>query len=223
MTIASMCLEVGWVPEGVDKCPSFLHLHLGIDGSGLPTTPSEAFPAQWAALDDWGRGVDAPRNLVLVSMPSMLDGSLAPEGCHCLHAYVPATESYAEWEGLDRKSDEYKRKKAEAAEVLYRAVERQIPDVRERAQVTLIGTPLTHERFLRRERGTYGAFVDAADGVQLPGAKTALAGFYCVGDSTFPGIGVPAVAASGLIVANSLLPLRDHWEMLDMIRLPERE
>ena len=70
--------------------------------------------------------------------------------------------------------------------MLYRAVERQIPDVRERAQVTLIGTPLTHERFLRRERGTYGAFVDAADGVQLPGAKTALAGFYCVGDSASP-------------------------------------
>lgn len=37
------------------------------------------------------------------------------------------------------------------------------------------------------------------------------------GDSTFPGIGVPAVAASGAIAANSLVPVWDHWKMLDRI------
>ena len=74
----------------VTRCDSFLHLHVGIDAAGLPTEPSESLPAQWAALDDWERGVDAPRNLVLVSMASMLDASLAPEGCHVIHAYVPA-------------------------------------------------------------------------------------------------------------------------------------
>ena len=74
----------------VTRCDSFLHLHVGIDATGLPTEPSESLPAQWAALDDWDRGVDAPRNLVLVSMASMLDASLAPEGCHVIHAYVPA-------------------------------------------------------------------------------------------------------------------------------------
>ena len=74
----------------VTRCDSFLHLPVGIDATGLPTEPSESLPAQWATLDDWGRGVDAPRNLVLVSMASMLDASLAPEGCHVIHAYVPA-------------------------------------------------------------------------------------------------------------------------------------
>ena len=61
----------------VTRCDSFLHLHVGIDATGLPTEPSESLPAQWAALDDWDRGVDAPRNLVLVSMASMLDPSFA--------------------------------------------------------------------------------------------------------------------------------------------------
>ena len=43
------------------------------------------------------------------------------------------------------------------------------------------------------------------------------AGLLVCGDSTFPGIGVPAVAASGAIAANSLVPVWDHWKMLDRI------
>jgi len=204
----------------VERCDSFLHLHLGIDGAGLPVAPSAEFPAQWASLDGWAAGVDAPRNLVLVSMASLLDPSLAPPGCHVLHAYVPATEPYADWEGMDRASPEYKRKKEEAAGVLWAAIERQIPDVRERAQITLIGTPLTHERFLRRDKGTYGPFLRPKDGM-LDGQATCLEGFLCCGDSTFPGIGMPAVAASGMICANTIVSVADHWKMLDKIRLPE--
>ncbi|KAL1524369.1 hypothetical protein AB1Y20_019266 [Prymnesium parvum] len=202
----------------VERCASFLHLHVGIDAAGLPDAPSEAFPAQWATLDDWAAGVDAPRNLVLVSVASLLDPSLAPAGCHVVHAYVPATEPYEAWEGLDRRSEEYRAAKAEAAEVLWRAIERQIPDVRARAKVSFVGSPLTHERFLNRDRGTYGAFVKAGSG-QLPMGKTALPGLFCVGDSTFPGIGMPAVAASGLLAANSVVSVWDHWRMLDKIRL----
>ena len=207
--------------RGVERCGSFLHLHLGIDGAGLPTTPSESFPAQWASVRSWDAGIDSPRNLVLVSMPSLLDPSLAPDGCHVIHAYVPATEPYAEWEGFDRTSAEYKAKKAEAAEVLWQAVEKQIPDVRERAKIQLIGTPLTHERFLRRDGGTYGPFLRATDG-QLPGQRTSCDGFLVCGDSTFPGIGMPAVAASGMIAAHTVLSVAQHWENLNKIRLPSK-
>ena len=52
----------------MQRCDSFLHLHLGIDATGLPSVPSEAFPAQWAVVKDWKIGVDAPRNLVRVSI-----------------------------------------------------------------------------------------------------------------------------------------------------------
>merc|ERR1719384_1692621 len=87
-----------------NQCDSFLHLHIGINGTGLPETPSKEFPAQWASVDSWDAGIDSPRNLVLVSMASLLDSNLAPEGCHVIHAYVPATEPYSEWEKLDRNS-----------------------------------------------------------------------------------------------------------------------
>ena len=66
---------------------------------------------------------------------------------------------------------------------------------------------------------TYGAFVRAGDG-QLPGqGASSVDGFYMFGDSTFPGIGMPAVAASGMIAANSIVSVQDHWKMLDRIRL----
>mmetsp|Transcript_12324 Transcript_12324/g.20927 ORF Transcript_12324/g.20927 Transcript_12324/m.20927 type:complete len:399 (+) Transcript_12324:221-1417(+) len=203
----------------LERCGSFLHLHVGINATGLPTAPSETFPAQWASLESWERGVDAPRNLVLVSVASLLDPALAPPGCHVMHAYVPATEPYQEWAGLDRNSAEYREKKKEAAEVLWRAMEKQIPDVRERAKISLVGTPLTHERFLRRDQGSYGPFLKATDGM-LDGQKTCLPGFLCCGDSTFPGIGMPAVAASGMIAANSIVSPLAHWKMLDKIQLP---
>ena len=42
---------------------------------------------------------------VLVSVPSLLDPSLAPPGKHVIHAYVPATEPYDNWKGLSRSSE----------------------------------------------------------------------------------------------------------------------
>ena len=76
-------------------------------------------------MRDWDgpEGVESPRNVVLVSVPSFIDPGLAPEGKHVLHAYVPATEPYEEWAGMDRNSEEYKAKKEEAADFLWKAVE----------------------------------------------------------------------------------------------------
>ena len=173
---------------GVPDLKSFIHIHAGIDAKGLPEEPSADFPAQWAVIRDWDgpEGVEDPRNIVLCSMPSLIDPSLSPEGKHVLHAYVPATEPYEWWMDLDRSSKEYKEKKEEAADFLWSAIEGKlqrltqivnsptnialnkfllapllaeyVPDARKRAVkgTVQIGTPLTHERFLRRTRGAYG-------------------------------------------------------------------
>lgn len=79
---------------GVKDLRSFIHIHAGIDAAGLPEEASADFPAQWAVIRDWDlpEGVEAPRNIVLCSMPSLIDPSMAPEGKHVLHAYTPATE-----------------------------------------------------------------------------------------------------------------------------------
>jgi hypothetical protein len=212
--------------KSTPKLASFIHLHAGIDATGLPPSPTKDFPTQWAYIKDWNAvpgGVEAPRNVVLVSMPSLIDPSLAPEGKHVLHAYTPATEPYEKWAGLDRRSDEYKRMKEEAADFLWTAVEAYIPDARQRSdkRVEQIGTPLTHERFLRRSFGTYGPRVKAGEQPSLPGHKTPIKKLWLVGDFTFPGIGVPAAASSGAITANSIMSVREHLKLLSKIKLPD--
>ena len=46
-----------------------------------------------------GCGAAVVQNVVLISIPSVMDPSLAPAGKHSLHAYLPATEPFHLWEG----------------------------------------------------------------------------------------------------------------------------
>jgi phytoene dehydrogenase-like protein len=206
-----------WKKE-VDKTPlnpSFMHLHLGFDASGL-----ENVGLHHIVVNDWDLpgGVTAPDNVILISIPSVIDSDLAPPGKHTLHAYFPATERWAPWEGLDRRSEEYKNLKIERSKALWAAVEKIIPDIRSRIEIELIGTPLTHARFLRRHKGSYGPAWKAGEAV-FPFGTAPVKNLYCCGDFVFPGIGLPAVAASGAIVANTMVPLKQHLELLDSIGL----
>ena len=103
-------------------------------------------------------------------------------------------------------------------QVMWKAVELALGPKfsREKCDVKLVGTPLTHRRFLRRNRGTYGPAIKAGEAT-FPGQATPIPQLFCCGDSTFPGIGVPAVAASGAIVANTLVPVSQHSELLDAV------
>ena len=101
--------------------------------------------------------------------------------------------------------------------MLWKAVEEFIPDIRERAVYSSVGTPLTHERFLRRPEGTYGSAWKAGQKT-FPGHASPVDGLYCCGDSTFPGIGVPAVCGSGMAVAHAIVPASKHLKLLDEMR-----
>ncbi|MBF2028111.1 MAG: NAD(P)/FAD-dependent oxidoreductase [Oscillatoriales cyanobacterium C42_A2020_001] len=198
--------------QSTPECDSFMHLHLGIDAIGLPSD----LECHYIVVNDWQQGVTAPQNLVLISIPSVLDPSLAPDGKHVIHVYTPGNEPYHLWQGLDRRSEDYTQLKQERAAVMWQALERVIPDVRSRCEITLIGTPLTHERFLRRHRGSYGPALRAGESL-FPTAKTPLPGLLLCGDSTFPGIGLPAVAASGMLTANTLASVSQHLSILKSI------
>lgn len=165
--------------------------------------------------------------MVAVSNPSVLDESLTDKNDRVIvHAYGAGNEPYELWErflgekggeemnpSLIRSgytSSEYEETKEEAAGYLYESVSRalgiDLQEVRERSEVNLIGTPLTHGRYLKRYRGTYGPiFADT-----LAGPLTPVPGLFLVGDSTFPGIGVPAVAVSGANCANSMINVVSH-------------
>ncbi|MEW5301350.1 MAG: hypothetical protein WDW36_004213 [Sanguina aurantia] len=206
--------EYAEASEDTPMCPSFMHLHIGFDATDLPPD----LEMHHIVVNSWDQGVDCPQNVVLISIASVKDPGMAPPGKHTLHAYVPATEPYELWKGLDRRSPEYAALKEERSQVLWAAVERIIPDIRARAHITMVGTPLTHERFLRRHRGSYGPAIMAGQAM-FPGPKTPIPGLLCCGDSSFPGIGLPAVAASGTIAANTLVSVGQHLKMLEGLGL----
>ncbi|MCP6758026.1 MAG: NAD(P)/FAD-dependent oxidoreductase [Fischerella sp. CENA71] len=181
---------------------SFMHLHLGIRADGL-----ENLTGHHVVVHDANQDITTPGNTCMVSIPSVWDAKLAPEGHHIVHAYT--LEPYTAWE----RDDGYEHKKREKAETLYRALKKIIPDIRERVVVELIGTPLTHANYLRRYQGTYGPGIAAGKGM-FPGTHTPIQGLYRVGDSTMPGIGVPAVAASGILCANTLVGVKQMKELL---------
>lgn len=217
---------------------TFMHLHLGIPCDGL-----ENLECHYSVLN-MDEDIMAKQNLVIISIPTVFDPSLAPDGYHVVHAYTAASENFDEWEeyldkGLDSgnvragpssnvaqkysKKKGYEELKEERAEALWKAIEQFIPDVRERAErkgaIKLVGTPLTHRRYNQRYKGTYGpAPPEGKDVWELKGALTPISNLLACGDACFPGIGLPGVAASGTIAANSLVGVRKQMALMKELR-----
>ena len=206
----------GALNAALEKTPSFMHLHLGFRaGEGeLP----DGIGIHYSVVLDSFSDICRDNNMVIISIPTLLDPSLAPDGHHVLHAYYAADEPYGAWAGLDRNSDEYAALKEERAAPLWEAVEKIIPDIRSRLVVEMVASPLTHERYLRRTAGTYGPALFAQKaGETIPYAKTQVPGLLHCGDSCFPGIGVPSAAASGMNAANTLATPWEHLSMLQEV------
>ncbi len=184
---------------------SFMHLHLGIRADGL-----EGLTGHHVVVHNSDIDITVPGNTCMISIPSVWDVSLAPPGHHTVHAYT--LEPYAGWV----KDNAYEIRKGDRAQPLFRALEQIIPDLRSRIVLELIGTPLTHAHYLRRHQGTYGPAIAAGRGM-FPGCQTPISGLYRVGDSTMPGIGVPAVAASGILCANTLVNPQQTRELVRML------
>ena len=194
-------------------CASFLHLHLGFDAAGL-----EDLPIHTVWVGDWQRGIDAERNAVVVSIPSVLDPSMAPAGQHVLHAYTPANEPWSQWSGLERSTQAYEQQRENRCSVFWDVLEQRIPDLRSRCRIVMEGTPLTHRHYLSVHHGSYGPALSAAKGL-FPGVQTPLKGLLQCGASTFPGIGIPPVAASGAMAAHAITGQRAQKQLLESLSL----
>jgi len=173
---------------------SFLHLHIAIDTTGLDLDRMEAhYTVMDRGLDGDGSMINGVRdgpcgelNMIAVSNPCVIDKTLAPPGTAILHAYGAGNEPYDIWQDIKHNSPEYASLKQERSQVLWRAIESIIPDVRQRLIMDLVGSPLTHERFLRRPRGTYGAATED----YFRDGGTPIPNFILAGDTIFPGIGM---------------------------------
>jgi len=215
--------QAAWAAErsATPMTGSFLHLHAGLrndDGALDHLIRSKSIHA--LCVESWDRPLDDDRNVVNVSIPTALDPSAAPPGRFAAHVYTAANESFTNWEGLEEGTPAYEALKTERCGPLWRALAFATgldeANVRSRAEVALVASPLTHRRFLNRSRGTYGPAISAARGNGAwPGPKTPVKGLWQCGDSCQPGIGVPAAAGSGLMLANTAVGLGTHLVWLD--------
>ena len=177
--------------------PSFLSLHLGVEASVIP----EGCHCHHLLLEDWS-AMEDEQGVIFVSIPTLLDPSLAPEGRHIVHTFTPS--DIKAWSKLS--PADYKAKKANDAARLITRLEAILPGLSAGIRHQEIGTPRTHRRFLGRMGGTYGPI----PALRLPGLlpmpfnRTGLPNLYCVGDSCFPGQGLNAVAFSGFACAHRI-------------------
>ncbi|KAG9445233.1 hypothetical protein H6P81_016573 [Aristolochia fimbriata] len=179
------------------KAPSFLSIHMGVKEDVLPPdTDCHHFILE----DDWTR-LEEPYGSIFLSIPTVLDPSLAPEGHHILHIFT--TSSIEDWKGLPQKDYEDK-KELIADQIICRLEKKLFPNLKDSIVFKEIGTPKTHRRFLARDSGTYGPMPRGTPKglLGMPFNTTAVDGLYCVGDSCFPGQGVIAVAFSGFMCAH---------------------
>lgn len=179
------------------KAPSFLSIHMGVKAEVLPLdTDCHHFVLE----DDW-KHLEDPYGSIFLSIPTVLDPSLAPEGNHILHIFT--TSSIEDWEGLSNKDYEAK-KELVSSKIIDRLEKKLFPGLKSSIVFKEVGSPKTHRRYLARDSGTYGPMPRAIPKglLAMPFNTTAINGLYCVGDSCFPGQGVIAVAFSGIMCAH---------------------
>lgn len=188
--------ETKW-QQRYQKSPSFFSLHMGIKADALPPGTE----CHHILLESWER-LEEGEGTIFVSIPTLLDPSLAPPGHHILHVFTPSWME--DWQGLTPK--DYAAKKEATANRIIDRLEAIFPGFSAGLDYEEAGTPRTHRRFLGRMDGTYGPIPRRKlfGLLGMPFNRTAIPGLYCVGDSTFPGQGLNAVAFSGFACAHRI-------------------
>lgn len=179
------------------KSPSFLSLHLGVKADVLPSGSE----CHHILLEDW-ENMEAEQGTIFVSIPTLLDPSLAPPDHHIIHTFTPSWID--QWQKLP--PQEYQQKKEAAAHRLIDRLKKLFPKLDTGLDYIEIGTARTHRRFLNRIDGSYGPIPrrKLLGLLGMPFNRTAIPNLYCVGDSTFPGQGLNAVAFSGFACSHLL-------------------
>ncbi len=178
------------------RAPSWFQLFLGVDAAVIP----KGLYMHHILVDDW-KSYNKPGGTIYFSAPTILDPSLAPPGKHIVHAFV--TGEVEDWQQYERGSSAYLAAKEECAAGIIARTEKILPGLSKAVELKVLATPLTHERYLNRFKGSYGPLLKPGQNIlQKPQNTTPIKNLFATGDSTFPGQGVIAVTYSGVSCAS---------------------
>jgi phytoene dehydrogenase-like protein len=178
----------------VDGWGAFM-VYLGVDSNLFST--QKTLHHQVIAGEELAEG-----RSIFISVSPSWDTNRAPNGRRAVT--ISTHTDLAEWWKLfEADKSAYDAKKSEYVEKMLRLAERVFPELRAAVDLVLPGTPVTFNRFTRRDFGWVGGFPQTnlfrAWGPRLSD------GLWMVGDSIFPGQSTAAVALGGLRVADSVL------------------
>jgi len=188
--------EFKWA-ETYKPSPSFVSIHLGVSKELI----DKDFNCHHIIVENWEE-LENEKGVIFVSIPTLLDSSLAPVDKHIIHAFTPS--SISEWDNLSK--EEYQIKKQNYYLFLLGKISKIIPNLEQNIDHNEIGTPRTHRKFLGRFEGSYGPIPNKKllGLLPMPFNTTNIENLYCVGDSCFPGQGLNAVAFSGFACAHKI-------------------
>jgi C-3',4' desaturase CrtD len=170
-------------------------LYAGLDDSTVPRD----FPLhhQVIAREPMGEG-----NTVFLSLSPAWDAIRAPKNKRALTVSTH-TDLSTWWHLYEHDRAAYQARKAEYVERVLNAAQVALPHLREAAEMILPGTPVTFERFTRRDHGWVGGWPQT--NLFRAWAPRLAPSVWMVGDSIFPGQSTAAVALGGLRVAKAIL------------------
>jgi prolycopene isomerase len=186
----------------------YVATELDLRGMGLPYFTYLRFLSDLEEEDRMLRRGEIPQNpTMMVSIPTMLDPSLAPPGRHLLSVLINVPYHYqGKWGGGD--SEEYRRIKEDFSQKILRQLESKlIPGLKDHLLFYEAATPLTLERYTGNELGAmYGlASIPQQVGNLRPPHQTSIPGLYQVGHYTRPSHGIVGASLSGFIAARIIL------------------
>ncbi len=170
-------------------------IYVGLDASAVPA--DLPLHHQVVIAEPLAEG-----NSVFLSLNPDWDENRAPRNRRAL-TISTHTDLEAWWQLFHQDRAAYEAQKTAYTERVLTAAEVALPHIREAADLILPGTPVTFQRFTRRDWGWVGGFPQTHL-FKTWGPRLA-PGLWMVGDSIFPGQSTAAVALGGLRVAQAAL------------------
>ncbi|MYL54484.1 FAD-dependent oxidoreductase [Pontibacillus yanchengensis] len=143
----------------------------------------------------------AEGNQFLLSLSAQDDRTMAPEGKRAI-TISTHTEISQWWQ-----QETYEERKSQYVEQILDGIEIHFPSIRNDIDLLMPGTPVTFERYVRRDKGRVGGYIPNGKWSWLNhySVYTGLEDVFSCGDTTFPGAGTLGTTLSGWIVANEAM------------------
>lgn len=168
----------------IDTYPENLGIHhqIHLDGEKVPNTDSES---------------------IFVSMSMKGDTKRAPEGERTLNVSCHASPEH--WFGMN---GTYDQNKEATKEFVIETLKKKLPGFA-KAEIKLadLATPVTWQNWVYRKKGRVGGIPQsmARSLLKWTPSETPFEGLYLVGDTTYPGQGIPGVTLGGINVYSRIV------------------